>query len=211
MTNGWNHFIYKLWSPIYDRLFNRGRFLEARRQVFRNLNWKNEDHILFVGVGTGSDLEQVDVNRFDITAIDLSGAMLNQAKEKFADRPVRFQVMDAQQLAYADDQFDVVVGSLILSVVPNPVQCLDEMLRVIRPGGQLIIFDKFSPKDGQRPSIVQRLSRPIIKWFGTDIGLSFESLWETRQIDGTLIEDVPVMMNGMYRKMVIMKAIPEHT
>ena len=206
MTNDWNQFIYKLWSPFYDRFFNRGRFLEARKQVFHHMELETGDRILFVGVGTGSDLEQVDVNRYEITAIDLSVAMLDQAKEKFSSSPVQFQVMDAQQLLFKDESFDHVVGSLILSVVPNPEQCLNEMLRVVRPGGQLILFDKFSPKGGQRPPISSQLLRPVVKWFGTDIGIRFEALWESRKTKGAILEDVPVMLNGMYRKIIIKRS-----
>jgi phosphatidylethanolamine/phosphatidyl-N-methylethanolamine N-methyltransferase len=89
--------------------------------------------VLFVGVGTGADLELINLDNLTITAIDYSDDMLNKAKEKFKGSAIQFNKMDAQDMSLRDNQFDVVVASLVLSVVPDADRCLKEMLRVLKP------------------------------------------------------------------------------
>ncbi|KZE37780.1 phosphatidylethanolamine N-methyltransferase [Bhargavaea cecembensis] len=204
MNNRWNRIIYKIWSPIYDRFFNSGSFLKARQQVFSNIVFSEGQNILFVGIGTGADLELIDRRPAEITAIDYSPDMLDQARQKFGDTDIRFIEMDAQHLEFGDDEFDFVVASLILSVVPDPDRCFGEMVRVLRPGGTLLIFDKFATGES-KPPLGKRLIRPVIKALGTDIGLSFENLYRRHSAEMHVIEDRPVMINGMYRKIQLGK------
>ncbi|MEK5260381.1 class I SAM-dependent methyltransferase [Paenibacillus sp. FSL L8-0663] len=204
MNNKWNKAVYKIWSPIYDNFFNSGSFLNSRKIIFQEKSFNSEQKILFVGVGTGADLELINHYGLDITAIDYSPEMLNKAKDKFANTSIKFLEMDAQQMNFMDEQFDIVVGSLILSVVPNANKCFDEMVRVLKKDGEIIIFDKFSPK-GKKPSLFKKTIRPVIKVLGTDIGLNFEELFETQKTKLRIKKDAPIMFNGMYRKIVITK------
>jgi phosphatidylethanolamine/phosphatidyl-N-methylethanolamine N-methyltransferase len=207
MNNRWNERIYKIWSPIYDQFFNTGPFLRARKQIFQDVNFDKNLKILFVGVGTGADLELLNYRELNITAIDYSDEMLDKAREKFKDSSIEFIKMDAQNLDLSDLHFDLIVASLILSVVPDPNQCLEEMIRVLKIDGELIIFDKFTPK-GKELTPFKKIIRPIIKLLGTDIGLNFESLYENHK--GTLLvkEDIPLMFQGMYRKIRVTKLSP---
>ncbi|WP_156288925.1 class I SAM-dependent methyltransferase [Oceanobacillus salinisoli] len=203
MNNNWNRVIYRIWAPVYDKFFNSGMFVKARKKTFQGIDFKRNSKILFVGVGTGADLELINDTELDITAIDFSEAMLERAREKFSSSTIKFIKMDAQNMSFESHSFDMVAGSLILSVVPNANTCFQEMIRVLKPGGKLIIFDKFS--SGIRPSLGKRLMRPIIKVLGTDIGLNFETLFEKYKDDLRVIEDKPVMLGGMYRKIIIQK------
>jgi phosphatidylethanolamine/phosphatidyl-N-methylethanolamine N-methyltransferase len=202
MNNRWNEIIYKLWSPVYDKIFNTGKFLEARQKLFHHPPFHPHQRILFVGVGTGADLELLDHTQYQITAIDYSSDMLKRAKDKFGDAPIEFVQMDAQHMNFPDDSFDAVVGSLILSVVPDPNQCMKEMIRVLKPKGCMVIFDKFSP---QEMPIIKKMVKPFIKIMGTDIGVNFEKLYELNHKAITLREDEPLLFNGMYRKIILTK------
>lgn len=204
MNNTWNKVIYKFWSPIYDKFFNSGAFLKARRKVFQQIPFKSGQKVLFVGVGTGADLELINTSELDITAIDLSQDMLDRAREKFGNTPVHFIEMDAQNMDFDNDTFDYVVASLILSVVPDADKCLKEMARVLKSGGKIIIFDKFVPKEGKL-TLPKKLLRPLIKVLGTDIGLNFEDLYRKNSQRLTIDEDENVMLNGMYRKIILSK------
>lgn len=204
MNNQWNELIYKLWSPFYDKFFNSGKFLEARKKIFQGENFVENQNILFVGVGTGADLELIRHEKFNITAIDYSNDMLEKAKVKFKDTSIQFLKMDAQNMSFKDNQFDIVVGSLVLSVVPNADKCIKEMIRVLKPKGKIIIFDKFSPKE-KNLSPLKKSIRPIIRLLGTDIGVNFETLYEKNKEILTVKEDTPIMFNGMYRKIIIKK------
>jgi phosphatidylethanolamine/phosphatidyl-N-methylethanolamine N-methyltransferase len=204
VNNSWNKVIYKIWSPVYDRIFNSGIFLDARKQIFKEIPFNNKDKILFVGVGTGADLEVINYADLDITAIDFSPDMLEKGRRKFKDSPIEFLEMDAQNMEFGNESFDYVVASLILSVVPDADKCFQEMKRVLKKDGKIIIFDKFIPTS-KRPSLPRKFLRPIIKVLGTDIGLSFEELFLRNNINLHIEEDKSVMMNGMYRKIIISK------
>jgi phosphatidylethanolamine/phosphatidyl-N-methylethanolamine N-methyltransferase len=204
MNNKWNKIIYKLWSPIYDIFFNRGIFLKARKKAFHMSNFKEGQKVLFVGVGTGAELEWIDHSKLEITAIDYSPEMLNKAKAKFDDTSINLLEMDAHQLSFKNESFDVVVGSLIVTVVPNPSKTIEEMIRVVEPTGKIILFDKFAPKDG-KVSLLKKSFRPIIAKFGTDIGINFEQLISKYINQVEINEDIELMFNGMFRKIVITK------
>ncbi|MCP3027636.1 class I SAM-dependent methyltransferase [Halobacillus sp. A5] len=204
MNNQWNELIYKFWSPIYDKFFNSGKFLKARKKIFQVEKFVNNQNILFVGVGTGADLEVIHHKDLNITAIDYSNEMLDKAKEKFEDSSIKFIKMDAQDMCFNDNHFDVIVGSLVLSVVPNADKCFKEMVRVLKPNGKIIIFDKFSPKD-REISVFKKAIRPFIKLLGTDIAINFETLFKENNYALFVNEDTSLMFNGMYRKIIISK------
>lgn len=204
MNNSWNKFIYKIGSPIYDKFFNSGNFLNARKQIFQSIPFDSKQKILFVGVGTGADLELINYSELDITAIDYSPDMLGKAKTKFKGSRMKFLEMDAQNMIFEDETFDYVVASLILSVVPDANKCFQEISRVLKHEGKVIIFDKFAPKN-KKLSLPKLLLRPIISALGTDIGRSFEELIQKNNKHIKIEEDTPIMMNGMYRKIIIAK------
>lgn len=204
MRNNWNKAIYKLWSPVYDHFFNSGKFLQARKKVFDDFPFSKNEKILFVGVGTGADLEFFRDPTMSLTAIDYSPDMIEIAKRKFQSTSINFIEMDAQNLEFEDESFDTVVASLVLSVVPNPETCLNEMMRVLRNGGKLLIFDKFAPKNKELSKFI-KLIRPVVALLGTDIGISFEHLYVKQQHNLKLTKDTPVMLNGMYRKILLLK------
>jgi len=196
MNNSWNRIIYRCWSPIYDRIFNSGVFLKARRQIFQQTSFKSGQKVLFVGVGTGADLELINPSDLNITAIDFSPDMLNQASEKFKNSSIKFLEMDAQNMKFENETFDYVVASLILSVVPDTDKCFTEMTRVLKKAGIIIIFDKFVSNE-LKLSLPKKLLRPLIKVLGTDIGLNFEELYYRNNTNLTINEDENVMMNGL--------------
>lgn len=191
MNNQWNKVIYKIWSPIYDKIFNSGIFLNARKQIFQKIPLNNGQKILFVGVGTGADLELMNHSHLDITAIDFSPHMLQKARSKFKNSSIKFFEMDAQDMIFENKSFDYVVGSLILSVVPNPDKCMQEMIRVLKQEGKIIIFDKFAPKNGQL-SLPKKLLKPFIRVLGTDIGLNFEEMYLRNNNNLKIDEDEPI-------------------
>lgn len=204
MNNDWNKIIYKIWSPIYDKIFNSTIFLRARKDIFHETLFENSQRVLFVGVGTGADLELLNHIDLDITAIDYSPDMLRKARVKFKNSSITFLEMDAQNMEFDDMSFDYVVGSLILSVVPDADKCFQEMRRVVKQEGRIVIFDKFSPSN-HKLSLAKQVIRPLIRVLGTDIGLNFEELYLKNNENLVIEEDKPVMLKGMYRKIVIRK------
>jgi ubiquinone/menaquinone biosynthesis C-methylase UbiE len=75
--------------------------------------------------------------------VDLTAAMLRRARPRARDLHLTRIQGDVPRLPFATARFDTVVLHLILAVVPAPTLCLHEAVRVLRPGGQLLVFDKF--------------------------------------------------------------------
>ena len=146
--------IYYLLAPFYDLVFDLpfhpGRFAAAGA-VDEAI--ADQGNLLVVGVGTGLELELL-TDRANITGIDLAQPMLDVARERVARKALRqvkaLRVMDAQALDFADASFDVTLAPYVLSVVPSPRRVLDEMWRVTRPGGEMIILNHFSDDHGWR-------------------------------------------------------------
>ncbi|MGE7946304.1 class I SAM-dependent methyltransferase [Lysinibacillus sp. NPDC093688] len=204
MNNKWNKIIYKIGSSFYDNFFNTGTFLKTRMRIFQEVPFQSKQKILYVGIGTGADLELIDYVDYDITAIDYSPDMLNVAKSKFKHSPINFLEMDAQKMAFDDESFDYIVASLILSVVPDENKCFGEMIRVLKNDGRILIFDKFAPKN-QKITLTKKLFRPFISILGTDIGKSFEGLFNQNERRLKIIKDEPIMLNEMYRYIEVIK------
>lgn len=204
MNQKWNRLIYKCWAPFYDLFFNQGVFYSARKRVFRDFPFREGEDVLFVGVGTGADLAFCPTEKINAVAIDDSKEMLARAKRKYRRENIKFIRMDAQSLSFPNRSFDAVVASLIITVVPSPERALAEIVRVTKKGGRILIFDKFAPKD-RGLSFGKKIIRPVIKWFGTDIGVSFEKVYQTVKQECDIVEDTDIMMKGMYRKIILKK------
>jgi phosphatidylethanolamine/phosphatidyl-N-methylethanolamine N-methyltransferase len=117
------------------------------------------DRILEVGVGTGINASLYPSN-CHITGIDLSTSMLDKARERVARqglRNIRLLEMDAGNLTFADDAFDIVYAPYLVSVVPDPVKVVTEMRRVCRPGGRIVILNHFRSAN----PILSRVERAI--------------------------------------------------
>ncbi|MFC1642791.1 class I SAM-dependent methyltransferase [Myxococcota bacterium] len=207
MTNRWNRFVYRLWAPIYDALLER-LFGKGRKMAMAVAAPDSGERLCFIGVGTGSDLLLLP-ERTAALGIDLSEPMLAQAKKKLPlpNRDVALRVGDAQSLPIGDEEepFDIVILNLILSVVPDARQCLAEALRIIRPGGRIVVFDKFLP-DNSTPSLSRRLANIFSTLFGTNIN---RRLGDVVSGHPCRIEyDEPSILGGMYR-VVLLSKVPE--
>ena len=96
--------------------------------------------VLEVAIGTGRNLPFYP-RGIQLTGIDFSPAMLEIARGRAAEVGVNVALIegDAQHLPFADHRFDTVVCTLALSSIPDPAAAINEMHRVLRPGGQLLV------------------------------------------------------------------------
>jgi ubiquinone/menaquinone biosynthesis C-methylase UbiE len=103
---------------------------------------KASGNILDVACGTGQNLPFFVTNS-QITAVDLSPKMLNVARETAIKHGLNanFAIMDAEQLEFPDGSFDTVVSTLSTCTFPNPVKALQEMKRVCRPDGRILLLE----------------------------------------------------------------------
>lgn len=199
--NHWNRFIYALWPPFYDVLAGARLLKKARGAAFGDLGLQAGERVCLVGVGTGADFDFLP-DGITAVGVDLSGPMLARARRKLP-RPgceIRLQRAHAEDLPFPPGSFDAAVLTLIVSVASDGRACLREAARVVRPGGRLLVFDKFLAP-GRRPSVIRRLLNLLTRLFGTDINRSFEDL--AAGLPLRVVSDRPVLFRGAYRSIVL--------
>jgi len=203
LTNRWNRFVYRLWSPIYDGLFDRFFAAPGRRRAMQVLALQPGERVLLVGVGTGADLPLLPAGVCAV-GLDLSPDMLARAQAKLPlmGRDVTLVQGDAQALPPGMEGFDAAVLHLVLSVVPDGTACLQETLRALRPGGRAVIFDKFAP-DGGRLTLGRRLVNLVTTLAGTDVTRRFGDM--AAQSDCVKVHDEPSLLRGAYRVILLEK------
>ena len=190
---------YTLLAPIYDLAVDRATRQIRRRSLARLPQRPGE--VLLAGIGTGLDLPYLP-ERHRYFGLDLTSAMLQRAHLR--RHALNFQALqgDMQHLPFADASFDTVLAHLILAVVPAPAQCLAEMARVLKPGGELLILDKFLRRGQSAP--LRRLLNPLARRVATRLDVVFEDL-----LDGVpglrLCDDNPALAGGWFREIRLIR------
>lgn len=96
--------------------------------------------VLEIGGGLGTDLAQFAKHGAIVTDVDFSSGHLRHAQQNFALRnlPSDFHIGDAESLPYSDNSFDLVYSNGVIHHTPQTQKVIDEMLRILKPGGKVI-------------------------------------------------------------------------
>ncbi|MCB2047516.1 MAG: class I SAM-dependent methyltransferase [Novosphingobium sp.] len=128
-------------APRFDTMASAGA--EKRWGPFKSTLFSEmEGKVLFLALGTGMDIPFFPKG-LDITALDISPVMIEHAQERIAvyDGTIEAHVMDVHDMPFADDSFDMVVTSCTFCSVPQPIEGLKALHRVLKPGGKLLMFE----------------------------------------------------------------------
>ena len=128
-------------APRFDGMASQGaerRWKPFKQKLFSHMEGK----ILFMALGTGLDIPAFPPGQ-NITAIDISPKMLAEAQKRIAayDGTINAQVMDVHDMPFAETSFDQVFTSCTFCSVPRPVEGLKAIHRVLKPGGELFMFE----------------------------------------------------------------------
>ncbi|MCK0509813.1 class I SAM-dependent methyltransferase [Aromatoleum buckelii] len=182
---------YRRYAPVYDILFGPV-FEPGRRRLVQALNCRPGEEVLEVGVGTGLSLRHYP-RYARVTGIDLSPHMLARASlqvQRHDLRNVALMAMDVQRLSFPDASFDKVSALYVASVVPDPAVMMQELERVCRPGGEVVVVNHFTRSNGFASRIERGLA-PLARSLGfrplfpldAFIGLTHLELTETTPVN----------------------------
>jgi phosphatidylethanolamine/phosphatidyl-N-methylethanolamine N-methyltransferase len=191
---------YARWAPIYDVVF--GAVFARGRASSVAAAERIGGRILEVGVGTGLSLPSYSrSNR--LVGIDLSAPMLRKAKARAAAHRLfnvdALAVMDAQHLGFPDGTFDVVVAQYVITTVPDPEATLDEFVRVLKPGGEIVLVNHLGAEAGLRAAF-ERAFAPLARRLGWRPEFRWERLsqWAARRGNVRVIERRPMPPLGHF-------------
>jgi phosphatidylethanolamine/phosphatidyl-N-methylethanolamine N-methyltransferase len=181
---------YARWAPVYDLVF--GAVFERGRHAAIAAAERIGGRVLEVGVGTGMSLPLYSKN-CRLSGVDISQPMLRKAQERVTELGLTnvegLWVMDAERLSFADDSFDVIVAQHVITTVPNPEAALDELARVLKPGGEIVLISRVGADAGLRRSF-EHWFQPAARKLGWRSEFSFEryARWITKTAGMFLIE-----------------------
>ncbi|AIF43052.1 class I SAM-dependent methyltransferase [Virgibacillus sp. SK37] len=130
-----------LFARVYDPIMKpleKMKFNHIRRALLANAS----GNVLEIGSGTGVNFPYYkQVERVD--AIEPNLQMIQQAKKNIASAnvPITMHQAEAEQLPFEKNVFDSVVSTLVFCTIPDPLQALEEIRRVSKPGAPLLFFE----------------------------------------------------------------------
>ena len=132
----WNKIspVYDLFENVYNRKVYKGTGIKVAEFIDKN------DSVLECACGTGAITEEIAKKCRQVLATDFAEGMLKRASKKCRKYGnVSFRQEDITDIKSADSSFDKVVAGNVIHLLPEPEKALNELLRVVRPGGKVII------------------------------------------------------------------------
>jgi len=191
---------YARWAPIYDLVF--GAVFEKGRLASIAAADRLGGRVLDVGVGTGLSLSDY-ASTTRLCGVDLSEPMLRKAQERVKAQNLSnvetLAVMDAKNLAFADGSFDAVVAQYVITTVPDPEGTLDDFVRVLKAGGELILVNHIGAEAGVR-KLAEGAFAPVARKLGWRPEFPWERLetWQKRHGGVTMVERTPMPPLGHF-------------
>ena len=153
-------------APGFDAGFGHSIRTAAERAAWDRildlaLEGRGPLEALDAGCGTGFLSFELAARGHRVTGVDFAPAMLAEARRKATQQnfPVRFEEADAERLSFPAASFDLAISRHVLWTLPHPEAAIDEWIRVLRPGGRLVVIDgQFNPGFLVEPSQNARTS-----------------------------------------------------
>ncbi len=195
---------YERIAPFYDTMET---FNERRFQVWREQLWSLVEgpKVLEVGVGTGKNMAYYPENA-KVTAVDLTPGMVQRARRRAEELglDVSVQLGDVQDLDIADQTFDQIVSTCVFCSVPDPKLSLQELARVAKPGGLLLMLEHVRAANPLLGTAMDIANPLVVRMMGANINRRTvnnvrRSPWRVERV-----EDLG--MGGIFKLVIARKA-----
>lgn len=181
---------YQRIAPLYDTM---EILAERRYAAWRPYLWSQVEgpKALEVGVGTGKNIPYYPAD-LDITAIDLMPGMLDRARALAAktEANVNLQLGDVQKLDLPDDTFEEVVATFVFCSVPDPVLGFNEIARVLKPNGRLLLLEHVRSANPVVGSLMDLLDPIMVRLMGPHINRRTVANVQQSQLQVERVEDM---------------------
>ena len=192
---------------IFPRLMDWGMSRAGFQRLRSELLQSARGEVLEIGLGTGLNLAHYPAGVLRLRAVDPAPLLPDRVAERSArvPFPVELSQTSAEQLPYEDQSFDCVVSTWTLCTIPDPMQALREVRRVLKPTGQFL-FLEHGRSDDARTVIWQDRLNPIQNVIGCGCNLNrpidrliTEAGLRIVQLDRFAMEGVPRIGGELYR------------
>ncbi len=175
----------------YDLFLSPLDYLVIRR--WRRLLWSRVrgPHVLEAGTGTGMNIPHYP-RGLRVTALDKGEYYLERAKNRARrlNMPVEFVQGDVQDLPFPEQAFDTVVSTFLFCSVDNPTRGLEELHRVLKPGGRLLLLEHGASR-GRLGSFMNSFSEPLYRMTGDHIARDTAAL--SREVGFAEVQTTPLL------------------
>lgn len=160
---------YQRISPFYDtmEIMSERSFRPWRERLWSMVEGPQ---VLEVGVGTGKNIPFYP-SGMEITAIDLTPGMLEKALKRASklNLDVDLHLGDAQMMIFPDASFDTVVATCVFCSVPDPILGMREVLRVLKPGGQVLLLEHVRSEQAFLGALMDTVNPLVVRLVGANI------------------------------------------
>lgn len=194
----------------YDRISFLYDLLDYPCRLLFFKSWRKKylsglkGNILEIGVGTGKNLPYYDYKNARVTGIDISEGMLKKAKKRAkGNSRIKLRLMDAQNLEFKKDSFDVIVTTFVLCSIPDPVKSLKEMKRVLKPNGRILMIEHVLSKN-KILAFFEHIHNPITKFlFGFNVNRNTKQ--NIKKSGLRIIKDKNLALKDVFRLFIAKK------
>ena len=173
----WNKIspVYDLFENVYNRKVYKGTGIKVAEFIDKN------DSVLECACGTGAITEEIAKKCRQVLATDFAEGMLKRASKKCRKYGnVSFRQEDITDIKCEDESFEKVVAGNVIHLLPEPGKALNELLRVVRPGGKVIIptyINMTRDSSGFAVKFIEKLGAEFKRQFDID---SYKKFFEDK-------------------------------
>ncbi len=199
---------YQRIAPLYDTM---ELLAEPRYSDWRSHLWSLVEgpKILEVGVGTGKNIAYYPPG-MNITTIDLTPGMLERAESRARELSVDVDLHlgDVQNLPFPNEIFDEVIATFVFCSVPDPIKGLNEVARVLKPNGRLLLLEHVRSADPILGALMDLLDPVTVRLMGPHINRRTVENVRQSHLQLERLEDVG--LGGIFKLIVAGKSEPQN-